>query len=182
LRCITKSGGASPDGSSGYAPGMGGFFTLPATVLIGLVLLAGAITHDLLETEAGAEIDDALRGQPRPGPLVALSLLAVQVESVEIVWLSDDVPDQYRHLQDLQEVLYLGQANGSAFFYDHQCSRTVEIPTGTFALLRPPSPPAATATTAPPTTSTIKPSPLPPNTVSEKEPRSVDSSTQSRPQ
>jgi hypothetical protein len=147
-----------------------GFFTLPATVLIGLLLLAGAITHDLLEAEAGAEIDDALRGQPRPGPLVALSLLAVQVESVEIVWLSDDVPDQYRHLQDLQEVLYLGQANGSAFFYDHQCSRTVEIPTGTFALLRPPLPPAATATTAPPTTSTIKPSPLPPNTVSGKEP------------
>jgi hypothetical protein len=147
-----------------------GFFTLPATVLIGLLLLAGAITHDLLEAEAGGEIDDALRGQPRPGPLFALSLLAVQVESVEIVWLSDDVPDQYRHLQDLQEVLYLGQANGSAFFYDHQCSRTVEIPTGTFALLRPPTPPAATATTVPPTTSTIKPSPLPPSAVTGKQP------------
>jgi hypothetical protein len=136
-----------------------GFFTLPTTVLIGLVLLAGATTHDLLDLEAGAEIDDALRGQPRPGQLIALSLLAVPIESVEIVWLSNDVPSQYQHLR---EVLYLGQANGSAFFYDHQCSRTVEIPTGTFALLRPPSPPA-TPTTAPPTTGTADASPLPPN-------------------
>lgn len=144
-----------------------GFSTLPATALIALVLLVGATTQGLIEAEAGAEIDDALRGQPRRGPLVVLSLLSIRAEPVEIVWLSDDVPDQYRHLR---EVLYLGQANGSAFFYDDQCSRTVEIPTGTFALLRPPSPPTATATTAPPTTSTIKPSPLPPNAVSGKEP------------
>jgi hypothetical protein len=144
-----------------------GFSTLPATALIALVLLVGATTNGLIEAEAGAEIDDALRGQPRRGHLVVLGLLSIRAEAVEIVWLSNDVPDQYRHLR---EVLYLGQANGSAYFYDDQCSRTVEIPTGTFALLRPPSPPAATATTVPPTTSTIKPSPLPPSAVTGKQP------------
>lgn len=99
---------------------------LSAVIAIALIVMVAYLIR--LPPQAASLARQVEQNQPvRPIRFLGLTMLAIRAEPARVTWLSD-LQQQPRQLIGYS-VLYLGQANGNAVFWDPRGRHTIIIPT-----------------------------------------------------